>query len=136
MYNLVLGMGERGDEWELQRIGTESEKMHVERELHDLRERLAQVEKWKARREEIEKELNKVWVEGGENLAPPPYAEQEGQATQRESEHSFEQRSIGDSTVEIVRPEEETDQTEYEEATQGEHTETEAEYEDATETEN
>ncbi|KAK3496994.1 ABC transporter transmembrane region 2-domain-containing protein [Neurospora hispaniola] len=136
MYNLVLGMGERGDEWELQRIGTESEKMHVERELHDLRERLAQVEKWKARREEIEKELNKVWVEGGENLAPPPYAEQEGQATQRESEHSLEQRSIGDSTVEIVRPEEETDQTEYEEATQGEHTETEAEYEDATETEN
>lgn len=136
MYNLVLGMGERGDEWELQRIGTESEKMHVERELHDLRERLAQVEKWKARREEIEKELNKVWVEGGENLAPPPYAEQEGQATQRESENSLEQRSIGDSTVEIVRPEEETDQTEYEEATQGEHTETEAEYEDATETEN
>ncbi|KAJ4418684.1 ATP-binding cassette long-chain fatty acid transporter pxa1 [Neurospora sp. IMI 360204] len=136
MYNLVLGMGERGDEWELQRIGTESEKMHVERELHDLRERLAQVEKWKARREEIEKELNKVWVEGGENLAPPPYAEKEaeGQATQTESENTLEQRSIGDSTVEIVRPEEETDQTEYEEATQGDHTET--EYEDATETEN
>ena len=136
MYNLVLGMGERGDEWELQRIGTESEKMHVERELHDLRERLAQVEKWKARREEIEKELNKVWVEGGENLAPPPYAEKEGQETQTESENTLEQRSIGDSTVEIVRPEEETDHTEYEEATQGEHTETEAEYEDATETEN
>lgn len=138
MYNLVLGMGERGDEWELQRIGTESEKMHVERELHDLRERLAQVEKWKARREEIEKELNKVWVEGGENLAPPPYAEKEaeGQATQTESENTLEQRSIGDSTVEIVRPEEETDQTEYEEANQGDHTETEAEYEDATETEN
>lgn len=137
MYNLVLGMGERGDEWELQRIGTESEKMHVERELHDLRERLAQVEKWKARREEIEKELNKVWVEGGENLAPPPYAEkEEGQTTQTESENTIEARSIGDSTVEIVRPEEETDQTEYEEATQGDHTETEAEYEDATETEN
>lgn len=137
MYNLVLGMGERGDEWELQRIGTESEKMHVERELHDLRERLAQVEKWKARREQIEKELNKVWVEGGENLAPPPYAEkEEGQTTQTESENTIEARSIGDSTVEIVRPEEETDQTEYEEATQGEHTETEAEYEDATETEN
>ncbi|KAK3950915.1 ABC transporter transmembrane region 2-domain-containing protein [Pseudoneurospora amorphoporcata] len=143
MYNLVLGMGERGDEWELQRIGTESEKMHVERELNDLRERLAQVEKWKARREEIEQELNKVWVEGGENLAPPPYAEKEGegQATQTESESTLEQRSIGDSTVEIVRPDdvradEETGQSEYEEATQGDHTETEAEYEDATETEN
>ncbi|KAK1781855.1 ABC transporter transmembrane region 2-domain-containing protein [Copromyces sp. CBS 386.78] len=143
MYNLVLGVGERGDEWELQRIGTESEKMHVERELNDLRERLAQVEKWKARREEIEQELNKVWVEGGENLAPPPYAEKEGegQATQTESESTLEQRSIGDSTVEIVRPDdvradEETGQSEYEEATQGDHTETEAEYEDATETEN
>ena len=145
MYNLVLGMGERGDEWELQRIGTESEKMHVERELAELRERLAQVEKWKARREEIEQELNKVWVEGGENLAPPPYAEKEGegQTTQTESESTtFEQRSIGDSTVEIVRhsddvrAEEETGQSEYEEATQGDHTETEAEYEDATETEN
>jgi len=76
-YNLVLGMGERGDEWELQRIGTESEKMHVERELQELRERLSQVEQWKARHEEIEKELNKVWVEGGEEISPPPYIEKE-----------------------------------------------------------
>jgi ATP-binding cassette subfamily D (ALD) long-chain fatty acid import protein len=74
-YNLVLGMGERGDEWEFERIGTEREKMHVERELQDLRERLAQVEKWQARREEIEKELAKVWVEGGDDLDPPPYVE-------------------------------------------------------------
>jgi len=70
-------MGERGDEWELQRIGTESEKMHVERELQELRERLSQVEQWKARHEEIEKELNKVWVEGGEEISPPPYIEKE-----------------------------------------------------------
>ncbi|KAK3942164.1 putative peroxisomal long-chain fatty acid import protein [Diplogelasinospora grovesii] len=75
-FNLVLGMGERGDEWELQRIGTEREKLHVERELQELRERLSQVEKWKARREEIEQELAKVWVEGGEDLTPPPYEEQ------------------------------------------------------------
>jgi ATP-binding cassette subfamily D (ALD) long-chain fatty acid import protein len=67
-------MGERGDEWELQRIGTEREKMHVERELHELRERLSQVEKWQTRREEIEKELAQVWVEGGDDLEPPPYA--------------------------------------------------------------
>ena len=76
-YNLVLGMGEGGDEWEFQRIGTEREKMHVERELQELRERLAQVEEWKARHETIEKELAKVWVEGGEDLSPPPYAETE-----------------------------------------------------------
>jgi ATP-binding cassette subfamily D (ALD) long-chain fatty acid import protein len=70
-------MGERGDEWEFERIGTEREKMHVERELQDLRERLAQVEKWKSRREEIEKELAKVWVEGGDDLEPPAYVETE-----------------------------------------------------------
>ncbi len=69
-FNLVLGMGERGDEWEFQRIGTEREKMHVERELQELRERLSQVEQWKARREEIEKELAQVWVEGGDNPKP------------------------------------------------------------------
>ncbi|KAM7197798.1 pABC1 peroxisomal ABC transporter encoded by the pabc1 protein [Naviculisporaceae sp. PSN 640] len=79
-YNLVLGMGERGDEWEFQRIGTQREKMHVERELQELRERLAQVEKWKARKEEIEKELAKVWVEGGEEMSAPAYIEAESQA--------------------------------------------------------
>lgn len=77
-FNLVLGMGERSEEWEVQRIGTEQEKMHVERELHELRERLTQVEEWKARREEIELELAKVWVEGGEDLTPPPYVENDG----------------------------------------------------------
>jgi ATP-binding cassette subfamily D (ALD) long-chain fatty acid import protein len=71
-------VGESGDEWEFQRIGTEREKMHVERELQDLRERLAQVEKWKARREEVEQELAKVWVEGGDDLTPPPYVSTEG----------------------------------------------------------
>ena len=69
-------MGENGDEWEFERIGTEREKMHVERELAELRERLSKVEEWKQRREEIEKELAQVWVEGGETLHPPPYAEQ------------------------------------------------------------
>lgn len=70
-------MGERGEEWVFEQIGTEREKMHVERELQDLRERLAQVEKWKSRREEIEKELAKVWVEGGDDLEPPAYVESE-----------------------------------------------------------
>ena len=54
--------------------------MHVERELQELRERLSQVEKWKSRHEEIEKELAKVWVEGGdEDLKPPPYVETESE---------------------------------------------------------
>lgn len=74
-YTLTLGSGETGEEWEFQRIGTESEKLSVEKELHELRERLAKVEEWKKRRQEIENELNKVWVESGEELPPPAYSQ-------------------------------------------------------------
>ncbi len=58
--------------------------MHVERELQELRERLAQVEQWKRRREEIDHELAQVWVANADGdgcdkpLEPPPYAEKEG----------------------------------------------------------
>ena len=71
---MTLGLGEHGDEWELQRIGTESEKSSVEKELSELRERLAKVEEWKRRKAEIDEELNRVWVEGGDDLDPPPYS--------------------------------------------------------------
>lgn len=85
-FNLILGGGEDGDEWEFERIGTEREKLQVEKELHDLRERLAQVEMWKTRKEEIEKELAQVWVDGGDSLNPPPYVEnQDDQGRQVES---------------------------------------------------
>jgi ATP-binding cassette subfamily D (ALD) long-chain fatty acid import protein len=47
----------------------------VEKELAELRDRLAKVEEWKARKTEIEEELERVWVEGGDELSPPPYAE-------------------------------------------------------------
>lgn len=77
-FNLTLGLGDDGMEWSYERIGTEKEKMNVERELQDLRERLAQVEQWTARREEIENELKKVWVEG--DVLPPP-AYERSQAT-------------------------------------------------------
>ena len=87
-YTLTLGMGERGDEWEIQRIGTESEKSSVEKELAELRERLAKVEEWKARRQEIEEELNRVWVDGGNELAPPPYAESQKDHEQDSNDES------------------------------------------------
>ncbi|KAI0976798.1 ABC transporter transmembrane region 2-domain-containing protein [Xylaria arbuscula] len=75
-FNLALGLGDNGDEWEFERIGTEREKMQVERELQDLRERLSQVEQWRQRREEIEKELAQVWTEKNDApLDPPPYVE-------------------------------------------------------------
>jgi ATP-binding cassette subfamily D (ALD) long-chain fatty acid import protein len=47
------------------RIGTASEKDSVEKELLELRERLAQVDAWKQRRKEVEEELGEVWVSGG-----------------------------------------------------------------------
>ncbi|KAM7224567.1 peroxisomal long-chain fatty acid import protein 2 [Rhypophila decipiens] len=109
-YNLVLGMGERGDEWEFQRIGTQREKMHVERELQELHERLAQVEKWKARRDDIEKELAKVWVEGGEDLSPPPYVQAEAgeEKNQTQSGASMDASMVDDSRTEETQSEAET----------------------------
>lgn len=59
--------------------------MHVERELQDLRERLAQVEQWKARHDEIEEELGRVWVEGGGEVAPPAYVEKEGEKEEKKN---------------------------------------------------
>jgi ATP-binding cassette, subfamily D (ALD), peroxisomal long-chain fatty acid import protein len=83
-YNLTLGLGEEGEAWDLKKIGTEEEKMGVESELAGLRERLEKVEDWKMRREEIEEELSKVMVEGGEEIAPPPYLDGEAEKVPRE----------------------------------------------------
>lgn len=71
-YHLALGLGTEGEQWSFETIGTEKEKMGVEKELQELRKRLDQVDEWRQRREDIEKELNRVWVEEGE-LSPPPY---------------------------------------------------------------
>lgn len=73
-YHLALGLGTESEQWSFETIGTEKEKMGVEKELQELRKRLDQVDEWKQRREDIEKELNRVWVEEGE-LSPPPYEE-------------------------------------------------------------
>ncbi|KAK4181307.1 ABC transporter transmembrane region 2-domain-containing protein [Triangularia setosa] len=126
-YNLVLGLGERGDEWEVQRIGTEREKMAVEKELHDLRERLAQVEQWKKRREEIEKELNKVWVGGQEEeLGAPVYVEKEEDGEQQQKEHEQDQQTEAEETQDEyqeaqsrVMSDDEGDETETEEQRTG-----------------
>ena len=76
-YNLTLGLGEDGTDWDFERIGTEEEKMGVERELQELRERLNLVETWRNRRYEIEEELGHVWVKRDRSqtaeLSPPPY---------------------------------------------------------------
>jgi hypothetical protein len=80
-YSLTLGQGDEGDEWSFQQIGTTAEKDNVEKELADLRERLAKVEEWKKRRQDIDDELNKVWVSTGEELAPPAYVEKDDAKT-------------------------------------------------------
>ena len=56
--------GEGEQEWSFERIGTEEERGEVEREVGELKEILGKVEGWRRRREEIEQELGKVWVQG------------------------------------------------------------------------
>lgn len=79
-YNLSISIGEGGEQWEFERIGTAKEKLGVEKELQEIRKRLDKVEEWKQRREDIENELRKVWAEEGE-LSPPPY-ESESEAVE------------------------------------------------------
>ena len=57
-------MGEDANEYEFLRIGTASEKDSVEKELQELRDRMALVPRWEKRRREIEEELGRVWVRG------------------------------------------------------------------------
>ncbi|EDN08308.1 hypothetical protein HCAG_04818 [Histoplasma mississippiense (nom. inval.)] len=91
-FNLTLGMGQDGTEWEFDRIGTEKEKMGVEKEIQELRKRLDQVEGWKARKIEIDDELRRVWVRDGEaERALPPY--QKGNEAGDEAEKQNDQRS-------------------------------------------
>lgn len=80
-FNLSLGLGDDGNEWEFEKIGTEKEKLEVERELQELRECLEKVPDWLSRKNEIEKELSKVWLEGGEELEKPAYLSDQNQET-------------------------------------------------------
>ncbi|KAF3938138.1 hypothetical protein ABW19_dt0210013 [Dactylella cylindrospora] len=64
-YQLRLGLGEYGSQWEFDRIGAERERMSIEKEIKELEERLAKVEEMEDRKEAIEKELKNVLIEGG-----------------------------------------------------------------------
>ncbi|KAI4099759.1 MAG: hypothetical protein LQ339_005781 [Xanthoria mediterranea] len=60
--------------WEFERIGTEEERVGVEREVQALKEKLAKVDEWRQRKEEIEKQLGQVWVRGEtKELEAPGY---------------------------------------------------------------
>ncbi|KAK2801245.1 hypothetical protein FQN50_007805 [Emmonsiellopsis sp. PD_5] len=102
-FNLTLGMGEDGSEWEIQRIGTEKEKMGVEKEIQELRKRLDKVDAWKARREEINNDLQKVWVgEGkGDELPPPPYQEVEEAEVVEVTDQAEKEGSESENNLEV-----------------------------------
>lgn len=85
---LAEGEGEEDDEgqdydsdeeaelpgWEFERIGTEEERVGVEREVQALKEKLAKVDEWRQRKEEIETQLGQVWVQGEtKELEAPGY---------------------------------------------------------------
>ncbi|KAI6783140.1 Peroxisomal long-chain fatty acid import protein-like protein [Emericellopsis cladophorae] len=100
-YNLILGQGDNGDEWEFERIGTEREKLQVEKELQELRERLSKVDDWKTRRSAIEAELAAVWTEAGESLEAPSYAKDDaGKVAEGETEVQETQKDDGRSETE------------------------------------
>ena len=65
-FNLNLGLGEEGFDSTFNQIGTVEEKSGVERELQELRTLLREVDGWKSRRKEIEIELHKTSMKGGE----------------------------------------------------------------------
>jgi len=73
--------------YRLQRIGTAAEKQSVERELAELRERLAKVEGWKMRMKEIERELGNVLVQGGKEVevsTPSTYVNDENRVDEED----------------------------------------------------
>ena len=76
-HSLTLGLGDEGESWEFERIGTEEERLGVERELEELRGRLGKVKEWEQRRHEIAKELELVQVADGGKLPIPDYLDDE-----------------------------------------------------------
>lgn len=98
---LTLGVGPEGLDWELNHVGTEKEKMSVEKEIQELKQKLDNVDNWERRRNEINEELKKVFVSGGE-LPPPPNHQVE--EVQEETEQPQEHRGaeeVDSSLVEI-----------------------------------
>jgi len=81
VYNLTLGLGDEGYDWEMVKIGSDQEKLNAEKELNQLRDNLAQVEAWRQRKAEIDRELSlgEVTLRGGEELEAPGYIDAEAE---------------------------------------------------------
>lgn len=75
--------------------------MQAERERAEIRERLSKVDEWKQRREQVEAELARVWVDGGDTLAAPEYvAVEEEEEIGGEEDRVSVQESVEDSVDE------------------------------------
>lgn len=68
-FNLLLGVGDDGFDWEMVRIGTEEEKSGLDKEIAELKQKLAMVEQWETRRAEIQAELSQVLIVGAAQQA-------------------------------------------------------------------
>lgn len=64
-----------GGGWEFDKIGTERERSSVESELRELKEKMKSVDSLRERLSSIEKDLARVFIQGGEEL--PAYEEGE-----------------------------------------------------------
>ena len=64
-----------GGGWEFDRIGTERERSSVESELRELKEKMKSVDTLRERLSSIERDLARVFIQGGEEL--PAYEEGE-----------------------------------------------------------
>lgn len=84
--------------------------MQVEKEVQELRERLAEVDELKKRRDAIELELASVWTDKGETLAAPEYT-QEAQDVQDEEELEKIELEDEQDTVEDDNEDEEFEET-------------------------
>ncbi|KAJ9624340.1 uncharacterized protein PV06_07652 [Exophiala oligosperma] len=82
--NLILGLGDEGYDWELVKIGTEAEKFSMDKEIKELREKLAKVPEWEERKTAIDEELHHVQVvdeAGSMELEKPTYLAGESDQT-------------------------------------------------------
>ncbi|KIV97016.1 hypothetical protein PV10_00823 [Exophiala mesophila] len=80
-YNLMLGLGDEGYDWEMVRIGTEQEKLGLDKEIGELKERLSKVEEWTRRKKEIDEELGRVLLKGDQaELEKPGYIKHEDES--------------------------------------------------------
>ena len=115
-YHLAVGTsvdGEDEAQWVFETIGTEKEKLGVERELVELRKRLDKVDEWKARRDAIDRELSRVWVQDGD--LEPSYLEEDGQPEEAVVLPD-EAKEEEDEDVKLEEAEEKTEAEEAEEA--------------------